>query len=418
VCSGDTRRTSAHITHNQTCRWCGTAHAALASSARLRALRNFLEKWDVTKDPALVRARASGERVVAVVRMIFIAAFVTATGPYSLDHPFNLAVSVAAILYAALLLYLAWQTETGWLSWVSCATDVTLISAALCTFIVIGQPLLAVHNRVVFDMYFFAIAAAGLRYDWRLCLLTLLLAFGEFLAILGYVMTHWDLSTYVPKPDHFYGVNIVTRALVLLAHGGTIVAIASWALHLRLLISRDPLTGLAQRRPFLERIQDEFSRARGGQAPLTLAIIDLDEFKKFNDSFGHVAGDEALRNVGACLAACVRGSDLLTRYGGEEFLVAFPGINADHAIRRAEEIRTRVATTPLLLNGVARRLTVSIGLASYPSDGRSFDQVFEEADRRLYEAKLQGRNRCVGPDGARPAPAPPPTRPPEASPPS
>jgi diguanylate cyclase (GGDEF)-like protein len=100
------------------------------------------------------------------------------------------------------------------------------------------------------------------------------------------------------------------------------------------------------------------------------------------------------------LAACVRGSDLLTRYGGEEFLVAFPGISADHAFRRAEEIRTRVATTPMLVNGVAHRITVSIGIASYPSDGRSFDQVFEEADRRLYSAKLQGRNRCVGPESA------------------
>jgi diguanylate cyclase (GGDEF)-like protein len=369
----------------------------------------------VTRDPALVRARASGERVVAVVRLTFIAAFVTATGPYSLQDPSGLVVALAAIVYATVLLWLAWQTNKGWLSWVSCATDVTLISAALVTYIFRDLPLSALHNRVVFDMYFFAVAAAGLRYDWRLCLMTLLLAVAQFLGIVGYVATHWDLASYVaPRLDQFHAVNIVTRVLVMLAQGGTIVAIASWALHLRLLISRDPLTGLAQRRPFLERIQDEFSRARGGQAPLALAIIDLDEFKKFNDTFGHVAGDDALRSVGACLAACVRGSDLLTRYGGEEFLVAFPGINAEHAVRRAEEIRTRVSTTPMLVHGVAHRLTVSVGIASYPADGRSFDQVFEEADRRLYSAKLHGRNRCVGPGTLRPGPPGP--RPPTEAP--
>jgi diguanylate cyclase (GGDEF)-like protein len=351
--------------------------------------------------------------------MVFVAAFVTAAGPYSFQEPFGLAVAISAILYASVLLWLAWQTNTGWLSWVSCATDVTLISAALVTYLFAGQPLGALYNRVVFDMYFFAIAAAGLRYDWRLCLLTLMLALLQYLGIVAYVMTHWDLRTYVsPRIETFHGVNIITRVLVVMAHGGTIVAIASWALHLRLLISRDPLTGLAQRRPFLERVQDEFSRARGGQAPLALAIIDLDEFKKFNDSFGHIVGDDALRNVGACLAACVRGSDLLTRYGGEEFLVAFPGISAEQAVRRAEEIRTRVATTPMMIGGVAHRLTVSVGVASYPSDGRSFDQVFEEADRRLYAAKLHGRNRCVGPNGGWQPPPSPPRQPPEAPPPS
>ena len=379
------------------------------------ALQNFLEKWDVTRDPALVRARASGERVVSVVRMTFIGAFVTVCGPYSVEDPIPFALAVAAVLYAAALLWIAWQTETKWLGWVSCITDVTLISASLCLFFFADRPLGALHNRVIFDMYFFAIAAAGLRYDWRLCLATLLLALFQFMGIFAFAATHWDLNTYVaPKPDTFSGLNLVTRILVLLAQGGTIVAIASWALHLRLLISRDPLTGLAQRRPFLERIQDEFTRARGGQAPLALAIIDLDEFKKFNDSYGHVAGDDALRNVGASLAACVRGSDLLTRYGGEEFLVAFPGISAEHALRRAEEIRLRVASAPMLINGVARKLTVSIGIASYPVDGRSFDQVFEEADRRLYSAKLLGRNRCVGPGAPRPTPPAP--RPPASAP--
>ena len=94
----------------------------------MSALRTFLEKWDVTRDPALVRARASGERVVSVVRITFIAAFVTASGPYSFQDPARSRVAVAAILYAAALLWLAWQTKKGWLRWVSCATDVTLIS--------------------------------------------------------------------------------------------------------------------------------------------------------------------------------------------------------------------------------------------------------------------------------------------------
>jgi diguanylate cyclase (GGDEF)-like protein len=372
------------------------------------ALRNFLEKWDVTRDPALVRARASGERVVSVVRIIFVAAFVLITRP---EGPALVSVAVAAVIYASLLLWLAWQTEKTWLSWVTCATDVTLISATLISFVIMGEPLFAIRNRVIFELYFLAITTAGLRYDWRVCLFALGLAISQYGGMFLYASHHWDLAAFVGRaqPDVYDPINTALRVLTLFAQGATIVTIASWALHLRLLISRDPLTGLAQRRPFLERVTDEFSRARGGQAPLAMALLDLDEFKKFNDSFGHVAGDEALRQVGGCLTACVRGSDLVTRYGGEEFLIAFPGISADQAIRRAEEIRTRIENTPLLVNGTSHRLTVSIGVAAYPADGRSFDQVFEEADRRLYQAKLQGRNRSIGP--------PPPRRPPPPLPP-
>ena len=130
---------------------------------------------------------------------------------------------------------------------------------------------------------------------------------------------------------------------------------------------------------------------------LSIAMLDIDEFKKFNDAFGHLAGDRALQLLAERLRSAVRATDLVARFGGEEFVVAFPGMEVDQAVLRVEALRVKLAQVAIPVDGVMHRLTMSAGVGSWPVDGSSFTEVLAQADARLYEAKRRGRNCVVGP---------------------
>jgi diguanylate cyclase (GGDEF)-like protein/PAS domain S-box-containing protein len=161
---------------------------------------------------------------------------------------------------------------------------------------------------------------------------------------------------------------------------------------------RDPLTGLYNRRHFNEQLEREWNRARRERLPLSLFMIDIDHFKRFNDAHGHLAGDERIRAVGEGLLRCfARGSDLVARYGGEEFVALAPGLQGRAARERGELLCEAVRT---LTTGDAAvdlsSLTVSVGLASViPDDRLAAEDLLDAADRALYEAKHQGRDRLV-----------------------
>jgi diguanylate cyclase (GGDEF)-like protein len=162
------------------------------------------------------------------------------------------------------------------------------------------------------------------------------------------------------------------------------------------LATTDPLTGLANRRKFNDELTTEWDRATRAQTDVSLLMIDVDHFKRFNDTFGHRTGDEALQAVSACLKSAARRSgDLAVRYGGEEFTVLLPTTSLVDAERIAESIRTSVENIRVsVVDDVPCTVTVSIGIVSTkPSvTCRSVDLV-EEADNALYAAKRAGRNR-------------------------
>jgi diguanylate cyclase (GGDEF)-like protein len=167
------------------------------------------------------------------------------------------------------------------------------------------------------------------------------------------------------------------------------------------MVGVDHLTGLSQRAPFVERIDEELARARRRGVPLSVAILDLDGFKAFNDTFGHPVGDRALQAVATRLRSSVRKSDLVARFGGEEFVVAFPETAVEQAHQRVEHIRKELARVSIQVGrGEQRQVTVSAGLGSWPADGETFDAVLTSADARLYEAKRRGKNRVVAPGTA------------------
>ena len=252
-------------------------------------------------EPALVRARASGERVVATVRLAVTFLF-GLVGSITAPQSIVFGLSVAAVLYAGFILLLSWKVPHSSLPWVTTMLDTTLITLALSVFVFYGEPLKVLTNKLYFEAYFFVLANSVLRYDWRLVAFTLVVVLLEFLGLASFVMLHWDVSTLEPPPDVFSGIYFSLRVLLLAATGISSVVVATWALHIRLLIGTDQLTGLPQRRPFLERIDEEFSRAEGNKATLSLALIDVDDFKQFNDRFGHVAGDIALKTLAGVLS--------------------------------------------------------------------------------------------------------------------
>jgi diguanylate cyclase (GGDEF)-like protein len=160
----------------------------------------------------------------------------------------------------------------------------------------------------------------------------------------------------------------------------------------------DPLTGVANRRRLEESLHDEWQRAESTGSLLSLAMLDIDHFKQYNDIHGHRAGDRCLQLVAAEIGRCVRHTDLVARYGGEEFAIVMPGTGSVEAGEVAKRIRVAVAELAEPLTD-DKSVTVSLGVATLNDAGRqSTDELIERADTALYQAKRTGRNRVCSAD--------------------
>lgn len=186
--------------------------------------------------------------------------------------------------------------------------------------------------------------------------------------------------------------------LVLQAVAGELaVAVENWQLYklTKRLAITDELTGLYNYRYLQQRLDDEYERASRYSRHLSLLMIDVDDFKSFNDTNQHVAGDRALADVGEVLRACTREIDVIARYGGEEFSVLLPETDSSGAFVVAEKIREEIAGYPFRdKQGVpCATLTVSIGLATYPDHALEREELLRLADDALFRAKGEGRDR-------------------------
>jgi len=155
---------------------------------------------------------------------------------------------------------------------------------------------------------------------------------------------------------------------------------------------KDPLTGLFNRRYLQETLQRELHRAERAGKPLSVVMMDLDHFKKINDTYGHASGDAVLQTLGAVLLQKSRAGDIACRYGGEEFVIILIDTPVDIALQRAEQWRAEFSSLRFSFNGIEVKATLSAGVAAFPDHGHDEATLFHAADNALYAAKAAGRN--------------------------
>ena len=157
---------------------------------------------------------------------------------------------------------------------------------------------------------------------------------------------------------------------------------------------RDPLTGLYNRRYLGDAMERELARVKRDHRSLSVIVIDIDRFKKINDNFGHQIGDQFLVQISNLIASHTRSSDIACRYGGEEFLLVIPSATLKTALRRAEQIRKQAEDIRISIGKKQLKVTLSLGVATYPKHGKGAEEIVVKADKAMYKAKRAGRN-CV-----------------------
>jgi diguanylate cyclase (GGDEF)-like protein len=165
---------------------------------------------------------------------------------------------------------------------------------------------------------------------------------------------------------------------------------------------RDPLTGLYNRRYLEESLHRELRRSMRKGLSLGVMMVDIDDFKQFNNSEGHAGGDALLRRLGEWFASQVRVEDIVCRYGGDEFLLVLPDTSSQHLMKRAGELRHAIKKFNVHWQGKQFNVTVSIGIAAFPDHGSTYDELMKAADDALYTAKAGGRDRVDDPAANRP----------------
>jgi two-component system cell cycle response regulator len=371
-------------------------------------------------DPVLAQAGIAGELLIAKVRLTLATVLLLIPVINALFFPidpkegmigFSLATATFTISVVAYFL-ISREYNPSWLTFATSSFDVSLVSIALVTFLYLDEPHTAVNSKVIFEGYFLAIGSTSLRYDKRVCITAGLLAFAEYLAIVYFAATHWDLNniSYSPYPYGLFSWSAqISRLIMMTTASALSLALVSRSQRLLQLATGDPLTGLFNRGYVDDRFAVELSRARRYQKQLTVAVIDVDRFKTLNDNHGHASGDVVLRKLSSILRESFRQSDTVGRYGGEEFVVILPEMDIESGRQKLEALRQRIAHTRIEIphRALQVQITISVGLSSFPNDGDDAAHLFSLADTRMFRAKRQGRNQVVSDNSPTTPPGPP-----------
>jgi diguanylate cyclase (GGDEF)-like protein len=200
------------------------------------------------------------------------------------------------------------------------------------------------------------------------------------------------------ETEAFESLKATQQRLSVAIAGQVALSLASLRLRetLREQSIRDPLTGLFNRRFMQESLNRELLRSKRKKFPLAVVFLDLDHFKRFNDTFGHDAGDAVLRSVAEALRTHYRADDVVCRYGGEEFAIILPESTAEEAAKRSEDLRAAVKHIRVRHEGkVLDGITLSMGIAGFPENASSEEELLRLADIALYQSKSRGRDRIT-----------------------
>ena len=354
-------------------------------------------------DPAIIEVAAGGERLVARMRVVFWGAvwLVPLVTLVTLQAPppevlISFAAATAGLVISFVLVALVRRYRGApAVAFATTTFDITLVSLTLVAIALAGRPTVAVNSHVVWPVYLLAILATSFRFDYRVCTLAGALSIVQYLLTVTWINARWDLSSTAAAAgygDVSWPLQIGRMLLQLVA-----TALAAGLVHqgrtLAHVSGRDRLTGLGNRALFEETLNVELARAERSGQPVALAFLDLDHFKRFNDSWGHDAGDAALRAVARVLQNESRTADRTFRWGGEELMVILPDTDAAGAVAHLERIRSSLRNTILPPAPRHARVTVSAGVAEYPRDAQAAETLTLVADRRLLAAKHAGRDR-------------------------
>lgn len=379
----------------------GDVNVPLSRGMSLQALLGLA--WREARqigEPLMVRMAAGGEFLIAAVRLglLLIALPLHLLPAFEHDvQPLAMLVHLLLLIWAGLSIVMVRMAYRPWMGWLFSILDVSLISAGLAAFAIIGMPHLAVDSRILFECYFLAIAFCGLRYDWRLCAVTGLLAATQYLVLVSlYSEFSWLAADIALSFEPASWPMQLARTFVLLGATLVVCVIVMRGTQLRRQSMTDGLTGIHNRGYFDRRYAEEVERARRFERPLTVCLVDVDRFKSINDQFGHPTGDRILRVLARHLKMAIRESDVVARIGGEEFAILFPESDAASVRDRLQRLRESISGMDWLRgsDGTPHPVTCSMGVATYPADGANPLTVFDRADERLLQAKNSGRN-CI-----------------------
>ncbi len=265
-------------------------------------------------------------------------------------------------------------------SWAECHLPAQVFEPSSCWALRTGHP----HLVIAGDSTAPCAHAAGLKNTY-LCIP--ILAQGEALGIL-----HFQATDEVPT----LADSELSFKTTFAAQLGLSIANIALREALRTQSIRDSLTGLYNRRYLQEMLEREIRRTVRTEQPLSILMLDLDHFKKFNDTYGHDAGDTVLRETASFLTKNIRAEDIVCRFGGEEFVVILPTATVEAATGRAERVRSKLRELTVLHHGQSLgAITVSVGVAAVPLHGTSPKELIEAADAALYRAKREGRDRVM-----------------------
>jgi diguanylate cyclase (GGDEF)-like protein len=292
------------------------------------------------------------------------------------------------------------RRERPWLPYATATYDVTLTSIVL-VLLSINDPVAGINSMIVWCFYAIAIAITALRNDGRLTL------YAGGMAIVQYAALAWFVFTTADSPESLVSVDYGTASvpvqierLVLLLMMTLLTATIVYRMQRLVALSgRDGLTGLPNRAWLLQRLPRVFGASRNVRTSLTLALIDIDDFKRINDEIGHLGGDRVLRHFATTLAEMTDENELLARIGGQEFVMLLNG-PIGSAWERLDRLRRSIAGQRFLpeRGDDALRITFSAGLAAWPQEGSGASSLLKVADQRLQQAKQEGRDRLVARD--------------------
>ncbi len=370
-------------------------------------LRAIWQRFSTRPDALMLELGADGELVIARIRAVLSMLLLLLPlvnlltgGKYSETITGLVAVMLAVVMSQVWLALARQQRRFRWLPIATTTYDVTLTTLVLAA-LAVESPATGLNSMVVWAFYLISIAMTALRNDGRLTF------YAGMLALLQYGMLVFLVFQLVDNPDRLasieYGTvtasNQVQRMVLIALMTALTTTIVYRMQRLVDLSGTDGLTGLPNRSWLMQRFPSLMDAARENSGSLSICLIDLDYFKRINDSLGHLAGDRALRHVVDVLQHQLEESDWLTRLGGEEFALLLP-MPLGRAWERLESMRRTLALQPFQPDSSvdSMRLTFSAGIAVWPQDGADLSALLRRADIRLRQAKQEGRNRVLARD--------------------